>query len=581
LRALAAGTATGLRESAYPGFERVRERFNLSPFERDAFALLVASEVDPELAVMDRTVAHFLAIFAPLCADPRIALELLGPAGHLVRSGLVEVAGDGPFVTRTLRASSAVWPRALGLSSPQRFVIAEPSREALVLSEEVATAVADAVTWARTRPTPVIAIVGRTGSGRDAVAASIAGALGFASLAIDTVTDVRAIVCDAVWFHAAVIVRGPVEPSALAVLGRELGVPLIAIVDGDASRTLAAMMGAPVYRLALPAMGPAGLARIWRHYLGETALDVDQLARRVSSPAAIVSALALARSNTPTEEDLDAALRHPDDDTHHTLLRLLPRDVTLDDVVASPVTRRELAMVVGWARHGTARPGAGLVCMFCGPPGTGKTMAARALARELGVEILAIELAEVVSKYIGETEKNLERVFRVAQARNALLFFDEADALFGKRTEVVDARDRYANIETSYLLQRLEAHPGVVVLATNRRESLDAAFLRRIQAVVDFASPELAEREELWRRYGASGLDVVALSKFVLTGAEIRNASATAELLAALDAEPVEMRHAMIAVWRELRKVGRVVMPDLFGEYRAAIFDYTELERGR
>src|SRR5262249_10209918 len=151
----------------------------------------------------------------------------------------------------------------------------------------------------------------------------------------------------------------------------------------------------------------------------------------------------------------------------------------------------------GFGRY--ADPGSGFRVLFAGPSGTGKTMAASVIARELETDLYRIDLAQLVSKYIGDTEKNFDRVFGAAEAGNVILFFDQADALFGKRSEISDAHDRYANIEVAYLLQKLEVHPGIVFLATNLARNIDDAFSRRLHVVVEFPLPDAASRERLWR----------------------------------------------------------------------------------
>ena len=156
-----------------------------------------------------------------------------------------------------------------------------------------------------------------------------------------------------------------------------------------------------------------------------------------------------------------------------------------------------------WGYERTVARTQGLKVLFAGESGTGKTMAAQVLAAELGLELFRVDLATVVSKYIGETEKNLERIFSAADGSNAILFFDEADALFGKRSEVSDSHDRYANIEVAYLLQRMEAYPGAVILATNFQRNIDDAFVRRLDFVVDFPFPEAEDRERIWRAAAA------------------------------------------------------------------------------
>jgi SpoVK/Ycf46/Vps4 family AAA+-type ATPase len=205
-------------------------------------------------------------------------------------------------------------------------------------------------------------------------------------------------------------------------------------------------------------------------------------------------------------------------------------------------------------------------------------MAASVLACGLGLDLFRIDLAGVVSKYIGETEQNLDRLFAAAHDANAIVLFDEADALFGKRSEVRDAHDRYANIEVAYLLQRMEEHPGAVVLATNLRSNMDDAFLRRLDIVMDFPSPGPRDRERMWRRMLpaaaplAGDIDVAALAKlFELTGGSIRNCSVTAAFLAAGNGGTIHMEHLVRAVALEYRKHGRLTLEADFAHLHAQI----------
>jgi ATP-dependent 26S proteasome regulatory subunit len=208
----------------------------------------------------------------------------------------------------------------------------------------------------------------------------------------------------------------------------------------------------------------------------------------------------------------------------------------------------------------------GVTVLFSGPPGTGKTMAAEIIADELGLDLYKIDLSTVVSKYIGETEKNIERIFKEAERSNAILFFDEADALFGKRSEVRDSHDRYANIEISYLLQRMEAYDGVTILATNLRGNLDEAFTRRLQFAVNFPFPEADDRLRIWRTLfpedvpRAPDLDFEYLAeRFRLAGGSIRNIIVSAAYLAAADGHYVTMNHLLHGTRRELQKMGRLI----------------------
>ena len=219
--------------------------------------------------------------------------------------------------------------------------------------------------------------------------------------------------------------------------------------------------------------------------------------------------------------------------------------------------------------------GKGLNVLFSGSPGTGKTMAAEVIAKELQLDLYKIDLSQIVSKYIGEIEKSLNQVFTSASNSNAILFFDEADALFGKRSEVRDAHDRYANIETSYLLQKMEEYEGIAILTTNFRSNMDEAFSRRLRFIIEFALPDVKERRCIWERICPEQMprsqdidfDFLAL-QFELAGANIRNVVLRAAFLAADDKKgEVTMRHLILAIRREYQKMGKILMLQELGEY--------------
>lgn len=218
--------------------------------------------------------------------------------------------------------------------------------------------------------------------------------------------------------------------------------------------------------------------------------------------------------------------------------------------------------------------GRGTAALFAGPSGTGKTTAAEIIAAELGLGLYKIDLAGVVSKYIGETEKNLQRIFAAAENANAVLFFDEADALFGKRSEVRDSHDRYANIEIAYLLQRMESYEGVAILATNLRQNMDDAFVRRLQFVVDFPFPDEQQRADIWRLHFPreaprdDALDFPLLARqFRMTGGSIKNAVLAAAYLAAAEDRSIGMRDLLHATAREHAKAGRVLVAEDFAAF--------------
>ncbi|MBV9282654.1 MAG: ATP-binding protein [Chloroflexi bacterium] len=231
---------------------------------------------------------------------------------------------------------------------------------------------------------------------------------------------------------------------------------------------------------------------------------------------------------------------------------------TLREIVTQ--VRERVTVYDRWGFRSRGARGLGITALFAGTSGTGKTTAAEVLAGELRLDLYRIDLSSLVSKYIGETEKNLRRVFDAAEEGGAILLFDEADALFGKRSEVKDSHDRYANIEVSYLLQRMEAYRGLAILTTNMRKALDPAFLRRIRFVVQFPFPDAAQRAEIWRRiFPAStptaGLDVEKLAQLNVAGGNIRNIALHAAFLAAGDGEPVRMAHLLRSAQREYDKL--------------------------
>jgi SpoVK/Ycf46/Vps4 family AAA+-type ATPase len=256
--------------------------------------------------------------------------------------------------------------------------------------------------------------------------------------------------------------------------------------------------------------------------------------------------------------------------------RLAPK-ATWDDIVL-PASVEELLRQIGgqvaqrtrvyddWGFRDKMNRGLGISALFAGPSGTGKTMAAEVLANDLRLNLYRIDLSQVVSKYIGETEKNLRQLFDAAEDGGAILFFDEADALFGKRSEVKDSHDRYANIEINYLLQRMEEYRGLAILATNMKSALDQAFMRRLRFVVNFPFPAPADRARIWRRVFPPGvplgdLDYGRLSQLNLAGGSIHNIALNAAFLAAQGGEDqtVTMPLVLRAAETEFRKLERPV----------------------
>ncbi|KWN66030.1 ATP-binding protein [Burkholderia ubonensis] len=294
-------------------------------------------------------------------------------------------------------------------------------------------------------------------------------------------------------------------------------------------------------------------------------LQEAELYRQCRDPGAPLSAA-----------DLRAAFRLRAQQDFGKLAQRIEPVRTFDDLIVSDEVRLQLDEILAairqrdavW-RQGFARKvgyGFGISALFHGDSGTGKTMVAEVLAGALGVDLIKVDLSTVVNKYIGETEKNLSRIFDLAQADAGVLFFDEADALFGKRSETKDAHDRHANIEVSYLLQRLENYPGLVVLSTNHRAHLDSAFTRRLTFITRFRFPDAALRAQMWRQIWPAGVALDADLPFdelareaELSGANIRNIALLASWLAADARTPVRRAHLDQALRRELAKLGRIV----------------------
>jgi len=291
----------------------------------------------------------------------------------------------------------------------------------------------------------------------------------------------------------------------------------------------------------------------------------------------------------PSGADLDRGARQASSTRLAELASRLGPGFTWDDLVLPERQQELLRSISAYLRHrdlvltewGYERAVArtqGLKVLFAGESGTGKTLAAQVLAHDLGLELFRIDLATVVSKYIGETEKNLDHIFSAAEGSNAILFFDEADALFGKRSDVQDAHDRYANIEVAYLLQKMDSYAGAVILATNLRQNIDDAFLRRLDFVIDFPFPEVEDRERIWRLLLPEAaplggdIDLTFLAaQFKLSGGGIRNCSLAAAFQAADDGGRIGMAHLVRAVALEYGKLGRLTLESDFERFHELV----------
>jgi SpoVK/Ycf46/Vps4 family AAA+-type ATPase len=411
----------------------------------------------------------------------------------------------------------------------------------------------------------------------------------------------------------ALLEGGERAEAARAALLRAARVPGVVTFLGStsASGSGGSFDRDPLVRVALPAPGFDARRRFWNLFLarsgGETApvLDLDGLAdrfaftagkiRRAVAEAGQYASMRAEEARVVTTEDLYAAARTQSSRRLAALARKIEPLYTWDDIILPPARLEHLREVCSHALHrqrvfgewGFNRKlslGKGLGVLFVGQSGTGKTMAAEIIAGELRLDLYKIDLSCVVSKYIGETEKNLGRIFDEAAETNAVLFFDEADAVFGKRSEVKDSHDRYANIEVNFLLQRVEEYEGTVILASNFRKNIDEAFIRRLRFIIEFPFPDARHRRRIWRQMFPSDApldpdidwDFLA-ERFELTGGHIKNIALGAAFLAATEGEPVRMSHLVHATRREFQKTGRLCVRADFEHYFDLIDDEEEV----
>jgi hypothetical protein len=542
-----------------------------------------------------------LAGVSGLSAAARSRLE---PSRPLVKQDLVVVEdAERPMLTRGLRVPDRVVAHLLGDDAPDAELaglIIEVAGYQTDLSTQLAHSLDAGVRLIHLKERI-------TGSGAATAVAALAE-LGTGAVVVDlgrfaAMHDARVVASLAVreaLLRGAGLVAGPIEQVAESHADvvrwlAEAEIPLLlfggSTWDPQWSTRNPLAVDAPVltvgHRIELWAreLDAAG------HHPG-VGLDAEALAGHLAlGPAQVQRAVDAARTSAQlrdgqiTADDVRRGVRAQNAAGLERLARRIEPEVGWDDLVLTPNVRRALVELAARARHrdivlsewrmrrGGGR-GRGVTALFAGDSGTGKTMSAEVIAADLALDLYTVNLATVVDKYIGETEKNLERIFAEAAGVNAVLFFDEADAIFGKRSEVRDAHDRYANIESAYLLQRLETFDGLAVLASNLRANIDDAFTRRLDAIIDFPAPTPELRRALWDRCLAPplpladdlDLDFLAES-FEMAGGNIRSASTTAAYLAAAGGAPVSMEQVISAVEQEYRKLGRLVLEREFGHY--------------
>ena len=514
---------------------RLARSFGLVPLDIELLLVAVAPDLDDRL---ERLYGYLHDDLTRRRASTGLALELCGTVASdplarsrlaagapLVDGGLLLVEEPSrPFLSRPLRVPDRVTRHLLGDDHPDAVLLpllAHPPPAPVGDPEALGRVIArGALCYLRDRA---------TGNGASLAVASFA-AMGAPGIALDlraiTSADdllelARAAVREARLLDAGLIV-GPAEAlveHGLHLLRALVDVPWPVVLTGAAAWDPAWSRRVPVVVEVAPPSEPVR-AGLWRAALENEAagLRVDEatasfaLSPEQIARAALAARMEAALADRPLrEEDLRTGARHQNSAGLERLARRIEPEASFDELILPPEPLAMLRELVVRARHrrhvldewalrrGGAR-GEGIAALFAGESGTGKTMAAEVVAGALGLDLYAINLATVVDKYIGETEKNLERIFAEAERVNGVLFFDEADALFGKRSEVSEAKDRYANVEVAYLLQRMEQFDGIAILATNLRGNVDETFTRRLAVVVDFPVPDEAHRRVLWER---------------------------------------------------------------------------------
>jgi hypothetical protein len=614
----AAGMATPL--------QRLADLFGLPPFERDVVLLALAPELDPAFEDLyaaaqgdpnRRSPTLELARWLLTEDEPAWAEARRRLAGepHLLRFSLItsEPARGWTSLLRTgfwlddricnyllgvdrLDGRVATWVRDL---SPEPLAEAAHPDQVEAAERLIRQAVAGSPDWL-----PLFTLAGPAAAGKPGVARAICDRLGVRLLEVDLASlpagaererALRLLEREALLqpaaYYLAPAPAPPGDPAAdLGPVVDGLGTLLFLASEQPAPpasiRSRRALIG-----VELSAPDAARRRQLWRMLVGDPPAGpdgqdaMDRLAEQFHlGPAGIRRAAetaALRAGGQVTPAGLWRACREQATGGLDDLAIRLEPGYGWDDLVLPAEAEQALRDIAAQVAHqvqvyerwgfgaklGRAR---GISALFSGPSGTGKTMAAEVLAGELDLDLYRIDLSGVVSKYIGETEKNLRKVFDAAEAGGAILFFDEADALFGKRSEVRDSHDRYANIEINYLLQRMDGYRGVAVLATNMRSALDPSFLRRLRFVVEFPFPDAPLRERIWKavlpsRAEVADLDFQLLSSWEIAGGNIRNIAVNAAFQAAADGVPIGMPQLARAARREYDKIGRLIRDDMFG----------------
>ncbi len=577
--------------------DTLAQAFTLSPFERDLLLLVAAVEMDAEVA---RLAARWQGDEGKDWASFGLALEIL-PEAHwsaitppraLRRWHLLEVEETARLAGARLRIDERLLHYLAGINylDPRLRPLLRglPVPETLAASQGSTAKAIAARLGADREAVKTILLQGEDRAGSRDVAVSVAETLGLGLYRLDAADIPEAVherdLLASLWERESVLLGCALLIEAAEELPRSLtafverteGLVFLSTRNEVGSADL---KGGKVQGHRIEKPNPAEQQELWLATLGAAGArlngSLDGVAAQFRLSAEEIRRTAgelvpiLAAAPEP-DAALWQACRSRQTARLGHLAQPIASKVGWDDIVLPESERRTLREIATQVRHrlkvyedwgfaAKSRRGLGIAALFAGDSGTGKTLAAEILGNELGLDIFRIDLSAVISKYIGETEKNLSKIFDSAEDSGAVLLFDEADALFGKRGEVKDSHDRYANIEVSYLLQRMEAYRGLAILTTNLKSSLDRAFLRRLRFVVQFPFPERAEREAIWRGVfpaatPTDGLDYAKLSRLAMAGGNIRNVALSAAFLAAEEGAPLCMRHLAIAAHGEAAK---------------------------
>ncbi len=552
---------------------------------------------DAGRAAVDELLVH--QVLASRHAREDLASEL-DPSSPLVRLGIVQVATKRarPFAELTVEPVILDRLRAVvpdpGVATTIRATMCEPS--ALDIPRVTLIAACSELAKPPTGPARIV-VRGRIGSGRRTLMASLAGAAGRDLAVIDGLALPRT--ADAFVAELARALRraqlAGLVPCILHLAdvtfdehaGRDVAAETLRLHPGPiaivASHDATVPFAAGHIAIELPMLPETERRDVWARVLAEAGLrvaDLDVLAARYKIGSGVIRRAVAAASSNPETDDaspaIEAFIRQTRDTRLGQYAKRVERLASWSSVVLPPDILDSLRELIARVRHGktvfetwgmsrTMATSRGLTALFQGQPGTGKTLVAGVIARELGLDLYQVDLSKVMSKWIGETERNLSTIFDAAEDGQVVLLFDEADSLFAKRTEVRSSNDRYANLEVNYLLQRLDSFEGIAVLTTNVGTSIDQAFKRRMSFRLSFPFPDEETREQLWRAHlppelpivGPLTLDALA-RKYQLSGGYIRNACLRAAFLAAQDETPLHQRHLDRAVTLEFAELGKL-----------------------